>query len=758
MTKLWYQLSHWSDKLGGMSTQTSSSASSGISAQSASLAGGTADPASSFLILGTAGHIDHGKTTLVKALTGTNTDRLPEEKKRGITIELGFAHLSCAPFEFGIVDVPGHQRFVRTMLAGSTGVDLVLLVVAADDSINRQTREHLDILKFLDIPAGVIALTKCDKVEPEWLDLVEQEVRELVAGSFLADAAIVRTSAATGMGLESLRDALRAAGRVAAEARAPRLQQPFRMPIDRVFSIAGHGTVVTGSVTHGHLDVGQTVQILPEWPDREIRVRQLQTHDRSVQRVVRGQRAAVNLVGVTVEDVQRGFQLVAPGQLPATDCLTAWVTASPEFPDGLRDHQEIRLHLATSVVLGKVRFLQPRTESSDAEANLPAEGANANQSVESAGGAAADTNAEPDHESAAFATDGVTEAAAQERTSPTRIKRLQPGQSILAQLLLDRPVLGAWGQRMVIRRPSPVDTLGQAVVIDPCLPRLGRPDRDDLLAVEALAHPDPVERLLAATYFTWDGRLPGPSLRLRLAIPDEAWDATLEGVTERLIELKEGTASLWFHPGRLKKLQGQVLKFLDQQHTLQPKRWFIDRQSIQNHMCYLPGAVVQYLLRQMQHSHKLRHSATGVGLPDRGPNLTKNQLKLLEQLLHQYRHAGLEPPSVDDCIAQATKNKQDVLDLLKMATESGDLVQLDSQTFLAHETLADAWQRIALELQGGQSVTVSRIRDLLGITRKLAVPLCEYWDEIRYTQRRGDERVAGPAAPPVSGQDAADDR
>ena len=247
-------------------------------------------------------------------------------------------------------------------------------------------------------------------------------------------------------------------------------------------------------------------------------------------------------------------------------------------------------------------------------------------------------------------------------------------------------------------------------------------------------------------------------MRLRLAIPDELWDATLEGVTARLIQLKEGTASLWFHPERLKKLQAQVLKFLDQQHTLQPKRWFIDRQSIQNHMHYLPAAVVQYLLRQMQHSHKLRHSATGVGLPDRGPNLTKNQLKLLEQLLHQYRHAGLEPPSVDDCIAQATKNKQDVLDLLKMATESGDLVQIDSQTFLAQETLADAWQRIALEMQGGQGVTVSRIRDLLGITRKLAVPLCEYLDDIGYTQRRGDERVAGPAAPPVSGPGAADDR
>jgi translation elongation factor TU len=709
---------------------------------------------SPYLILGTAGHIDHGKTTLVKALTGRNTDRLPEEQKRGITIELGFAHLSCPPFEFGIVDVPGHQRFVRTMLAGSTGVDLVMLVVAGDDSINRQTREHLDILKFLDIPAGVIVLTKCDKVDTDWLDLVEQEVRDLVADSFLVDAPIVRTSATQGAGLDDLRAALRAQGQVAAAARAPRLEQPFRMPIDRVFSIPGHGTVVTGSVTHGRLEVGQAIQVLPEWPDREIRVRQLQTHDRSVQQVVRGQRAAVNLAGVSVEEVQRGFQLVAPGQLPTSDCLTVELTASEHFPEGIQDHLAIRLHLATSVVLGKVRFLQPRAAEAEEHPGNRGGATDPLPLDHQATGSTADaTTGQPVAGFGGVAGSGGAGDVGQESAEvlPTaerpRLKSLPPGHTILAQLLLDRPVLANWGQRMVIRRPSPVETLGQAVVLDPCLPRLSRPDGDDLRMAGQLTDPDPVARLQAALYFSWDGRPPGPSLRNRLAIPEDDWPQVRQVVLDSLVAIPDGAEPLHYHPWRLAKLQQQILKFLDQQHTLQPKRWFIDRQAVQRHLHFVSPQVVRTVLKQMQQQQRLRHSASGVGLPDRGPQLTRNQAKLIDQLLQQFRAAGLQPPTIEQCIEQAPKNKQDVVDLLKMASESGDLVRIDPQTYLAAEALEQVWRTLQPQLVDGQSLTVSQIRDLLQITRKLAVPLCEYLDQVQWTLRQGDLRGLGPQAP-----------
>lgn len=703
----------------------------------------TPETPSKYLILGTAGHIDHGKTTLVRALTGKNTDRLPEEQKRGITIELGFAHLSCPPFEFGIVDVPGHHRFVKTMLAGSTGVDLVMLIVAADDSINQQTREHLDILKFLDIPAGVIVVSKCDRVEGEWLEMVEEEVRELVSDSFLAHAPIVRTSAATGAGLEELKQALVAAGELALTARSPRLEQPFRMPIDRVFSIPGHGTVVTGSVTHGRLAVGESIQILPEWPDREIRVRQLQSHDRAVEHVERGQRAAVNLAGVSVDDVRRGFQLVAPGQLPASDCLTVSLTASDQMALGLRDHQPIRLHLATSVVLGKVRFLQVRGSSDVDKADSIDTPVSADERPEgnteasiSAGGSEP-SNAGGQGPSVMAE---VTEAEAGETPRPTAIKVLGPGQTILAQLLLDRPVMANWGQRMVVRRPSPIETLGQAVVLDPCLGRLARPDRIDLERVRQLQSTDEVERLLAAMYFSLDGRPPGANLRNRLAIPTEHWEAVLQAATQRGVVISDHSNQWVFHPQRLDKLRQMILKFLDQQHTAQPKRWFIDRMLVERHLHFVPAPVVVALLRQLQHTHKLRHSATGIGLPNRGPSLTKNQLKLLEQLLQQFRTAGLNPPTIEQCIEQAPKNKQDVVDLLKMATESGDLVAIDKQTFLAAECFEGAWRVLLPHFAEGAGLTVSQIRDHLEITRKLAVPLCEYLDAVGLTVRNGDLR------------------
>src|SRR5262245_54496041 len=265
------------------------------------------------LILGTAGHIDHGKTSLIRALTGVDTDRLPEEKRRGITIDLGFAALDLPPYRLGIVDVPGHERFVRNMLAGATGMDLAMLVVAADDSVNQQTREHLEILRLLDLKGGVIALTKCDLAEPSWLTLVEDEIRALVAGSPLAAAPIVRTSIVTGAGLEDLRAALLAA----AQAAAPRIPtpeaSPFRMAIDRTFTLAGHGTVVTGSITSGRVRAGDELRIEPG--GLNARVRGLHNHDRPADELHRGQRGAINLAGVHHSQIARGQDLGAPGAL-----------------------------------------------------------------------------------------------------------------------------------------------------------------------------------------------------------------------------------------------------------------------------------------------------------------------------------------------------------------------------------------------------------------------------------------------------------
>ena len=288
------------------------------------------------LILGTAGHIDHGKTAPVRALTGTDTDRLPEEKKRGITIELGFAQLNLGDLHLGIVDVPGHERFVRQMLAGATGMDLAMLVVAADDSVKPQTREHMDVLRLLDLKAGVIVLTKCDLADPDWIDLVEAEVRELVQGSFLEHAPIVRTSVATGQGIDQLRDTLIG---VATDAlrdtdAGAALRLPFRMAIDRSFTMEGHGTVVTGSVSSGETSLADTLVIQPD--GIEVRVRGLQNHDQVVERISRGQRAAINLAGVHHHQIRRGHELAAVSHLRPSRLLTVRVSLSVNAPRRLK--------------------------------------------------------------------------------------------------------------------------------------------------------------------------------------------------------------------------------------------------------------------------------------------------------------------------------------------------------------------------------------------------------------------------------------
>ena len=305
------------------------------------------------LILGTAGHIDHGKTALVKALTGIDCDRLPEEKARGITIDIGFASLELGEVRIGIVDVPGHERFIKNMLAGATGIDLAMLVVAADDSIMPQTREHLEILRLLGLQHGLIALTKCDLVDATTREVVELEVRELARGTFLEKAPLVRTSAQSGAGIVELKAALAETCRHV-EVRTG--QEWFRMAIDRSFVVQGHGTVVTGSVTSGSVHIGDEL----EWQPRGqlVRVRSLQNHDRSVDEAHRGQRAAINLAGIHHQDVVRGQELATPGYLVPVRVLTVRLHCLNDVKRPIKHRLPVRFHLGTAEIIGTLALLE----------------------------------------------------------------------------------------------------------------------------------------------------------------------------------------------------------------------------------------------------------------------------------------------------------------------------------------------------------------------------------------------------------------
>jgi len=309
------------------------------------------------VIVGTAGHIDHGKTSLVKALTGTDADRLPEEKRRGITVDIGFAEMSVGDSHFGFVDVPGHERFVKNMLAGASGIDLVILVIAADDGVMPQTREHFEICRLLNVRAGLIAITKCDLVDGETLELAKLEAAELVDGSFLENLPVIPVSSQTGEGIEAICDAL---SQAASSLKTRHNDRVMRLPIDRSFSMKGFGTVVTGTLASGEICEGSELELLPVL--QKVRVRGLQTHGKSVTSAHAGQRVAVNLAGVDHRDMTRGMVLAEPETLLPTQIIDAEIEMLSTSPRPLRSRQRVRLHIGTTEVLARISVLNENGE------------------------------------------------------------------------------------------------------------------------------------------------------------------------------------------------------------------------------------------------------------------------------------------------------------------------------------------------------------------------------------------------------------
>ncbi|MCA9199819.1 MAG: selenocysteine-specific translation elongation factor [Planctomycetales bacterium] len=632
------------------------------------------------LILGTAGHIDHGKTSLIRALTGTNTDRLPEEKKRGITIELGFAELVLDEFRLGIVDVPGHEKFVRQMLAGATGMDLAMLVVAADDSVKQQTIEHLDVLRILDLPAGVIAMTKCDVADQDWMDLVEDEIRELVQDTFLKDAPLVRTSSHTGQGLDELCSALTAAARVAAASeRANRRNGPFRMAVDRVFSMEGHGTVVTGSVSSGSAKVGDVVKLEPG--ELEVRIRGIQNHDRPADVIARGQRAAINLAGVHHDQIQRGHEVASAGYLQPSKLVTAHVNVLPSAPRPIKNRSKVRLHIGTAEVIATAALLGT--------------------------------------------------------------ERLEPGQSGFVQLFLSEPIVATWNQPFVLRSESPVETIAGGRILVPAANKIKKYDSPVPKMLEKLRSGDALERASAAYYFAGVQQLDSQSLVRTAGIQDDGQTFQTLVEQGVLVPLNlPGQKKLHLHQDVLDEFGNRMIAALDRLHEAQPLSTVFDKSSVASQFEYLGHQnVFDAIVALLEKKKTLRSTAKGIGLADRAPKLSKNERELLTQIIETFRTARFQPPTVKEVQAKATKNQASVPNLVKLAASDGDLVEVSADYYLhadLERELKELMQTAILE-RGG--ISVGEIRELLQTSRKYAVPFCEYLDKIGFTKRDGDVRI-----------------
>jgi selenocysteine-specific elongation factor len=627
-------------------------------------------------VIGTAGHVDHGKSTLVEALTGTHPDRLKEEREREMTIDLGFAWVSLPGGEdVGIVDVPGHRDFIENMLAGVAGIDAALFVVAADEGVMPQTREHLAILDILQIQGGVVALTKTDLVsDEEWLDLVEEEVSQALAGTVLGGARIVRVSARTGAGVPDLLQALNEC--LSERPPRPDLGRP-RLPVDRVFTISGFGTVVTGTLSDGCLKLGEEVEILPQ--GGRGRVRGLQTHKRKEEVAVPGSRTAVNISGVAVDQVRRGDVVAHPGDYKPSRRLDVFFRYLPDASQPLSHNTEVKLFLGAAEIIARLRLLGKDL--------------------------------------------------------------LQPGEEAWLQLELRTPVATLRGDPYILRRPSPGETLGGGIVVDPHPKGRHKRFSEPVLAgLEALAQGDPEEVLLQA--LSTQGVLAVKELVERTSLELGSAVVALEALVDKgqvlLLEeaparLAAGSDVLVTTPGYWGMISERSLREVEAFHRSSPLRRGMPREELKSRL-KLPARLFNAVQRKMVGEGSLVEAGPLISVPGHQIRFSLQQEGRVRALLAQFAASPYAPPSVKE--AQAAVGEEVYSALLDM----GVLVGVSPEVVFRKEDYERMLEQVrGLFAQHG-TLTAAQVRDHFNTSRRYVLAFLEHLDGVGITVRSGDVR------------------
>ena len=642
------------------------------------------------VVVGTAGHIDHGKSALVHALTGTDPDRLKEEKLRGITIDLGFAHLDEGETQLAFVDVPGHERFVKNMLAGASGIDGVLLVIAADESVMPQTREHFDICRLLGVSTGVVALTKADLVDADTVELVRLEAAELVVGSFLDGAAVVPVSARTGEGLPEVRRALL---EMAGQALTRSSRGAIRLPIDRAFSIKGFGTVVTGTLVSGRVSVDAMLTVLPS--GRDVKVRGLQVHGAAQPVAVAGQRVAANLSGVDVSQIARGDTVVTPGCFEATRRVDA-VLDLLRSARRLRHGARVRFHQGTSEVLGRVVLgpgLGQMAGADDAPGELP------------------------------------------------------PGGRGFVRLRLERPAVLTRGDRFILRAYSPPLTIAGGQVLDPQPPRGGirtaaaRRRLERLL--DGVVGDGPAARDLAYSVLVREcgiAGLPIAALVKRAGVPPESVD----DVTSRLVASAtvRRIGDLIVDAAALAQVSDRLVDIVTTFHASHPLSEGLPREEARERLFrHGAPAVFEAVLEQLVGDGRLR-ARDHLALTSHQVTLSPEETRAREAVQALLRDAGLRPPT-PAAICEQLGCDTAVLDrVLKLLVRQRCVVRVGALVFdsVALDTLKQDVSSLKTSV-GAETIDVGTFKNRYGISRKFAIPLLEYLDRERVTRRVGQQRI-----------------
>lgn len=620
-----------------------------------------------YFTIGMAGHIDHGKTTLTKALTNVDTDRLKEEKERQISIELGFAPLyEDENIQISVIDVPGHERFIRQMIAGVAGIDLVVLVVAADEGVMPQTKEHLDILGFLGIKSGIVAITKMDKVDEEFSELVKDDIYEELSGTVFENSPYVLVDSLSHKGIDELKSRI-----------IQKLEQqdvrdmkgPFRLPIDQVFTVKGQGTVVRGTVYEGAVEEGQLLTIMPQ--GIEVRARQLQVHHQPAKQAFAGQRAAINISNVTKEEIERGNVLVSSEHFNITRTIDVSIQMVENLEHLVKQRMPIKCHIGTAEVMGRIVFFDR------------------NELKEDSG-------------------------------------------EILCQLRLEEEIVTKRGDRFILRRPSPQETIGGGWVIDP----KGERYRFGHQTIEELAKKkegSPTERLTAALMEAKS--LSIDELIKRTSLDKEEVSLALVGEEFIPYSSKEYTLQ-----EIIKDVEEELFDRLNDYHNHFPLRNGVNKaELLQGLIKWYPKSLVEYVIEQGSATKLFQRKGQFVSLSTFTPHVPSSWKKRTDNLLNDLKRDGLQVKYLHDYIKEAGIPEALVEDVKRYWIDRKMIIPLDEFYYYHGEVFTEAVKRLQTETEN--EFDVGKAKEVLGLSRKYMIPFLERLDENGITRRVENKRV-----------------
>jgi selenocysteine-specific elongation factor len=627
------------------------------------------------IILGTAGHIDHGKTSLIKALTGIDTDRLKEEKERGITIELGFAHLDLPGGKrLGIVDVPGHEKFVKNMVAGATGIDLVALVIAADEGVMPQTREHLEICKILKVRHGLVVLTKIDMVDNDWLDLVKEDVTEYLSETFLADAPLVEVSSVTGQGIKELVQVL---DELVLEIPERDLGHIFRLPIDRVFTMKGFGTVITGTSVSGKIQTGDEVTIYPKGILSKIRG--MQVHNKEVNEVRAGLRTAINLQGMERAVMSRGNVLATKDSLRSTYMVDVSLDLLKSSPRKLKNRAKARFHAGTSEIISTVILLDRDV--------------------------------------------------------------LEPGDECFAQIRLDEPTTVLKGDRYVLRSYSPIRTIGGGEILNALPKKMKRFARNAASEMELLHKGELNEIVELFVSFGRFHGVEEVELSFLTNTSKKKLDEALKVLkAQKRVTQYDKERGMLIHADFLKKARDEIVGTIDKYHKDFPLKAGLIKEELRSRTTGADNLkLFNYLINQLFQEGIIVQDKEVVHLKDHRVTLAQDQEKTRQEIEKIYLKGGLQPPYFKELKEKFPGNTG--AEILEVMVKEGLLLKIKEDLFFHTSAVEDLKKRLIAFLTKNSEITTPQFKDLTGVSRKYAIPLIEYFDMKQITVRVGDSRV-----------------